>query len=724
MDINPLPPAPFAPSRLTVSLLGGFSVAVEGAEIPGNRWPSLRATHLLQLLSLQPRYRMTRDQVVDALWPRLEPKSGAANLRKAVHHVRQALGRHDGIALQANEVVLWPDRPVVVDTDSFEQRADAALSQRDPVACAEIAGSYGGDLLPGARYEAWSEPSRERLNARYLELLRVSAQWERLAQQDPTDEPAHRALMLRELEAGNRAAALRWYGHLRETLQHSLGVTPDTQTEALYERCIAGLQPKGPAFVGRAQVLSQVRAWLGMTPSERPGGFVLRGPAGIGKSALCREIEAQAQGRGWKVMRVEAAQSGRPYAVIASIAERMILDDRAVLDRIGAPAKAVLAQVSPLAAPADRLLGPLGRHQVVGAIRRLLLSEGTDFEILLQVDDAHLIEDADADVLVQLVMAGAPVCLLLATRPMPQATALARGIARLQRGGVLQLVDLPPMPDDESRRLVARSMNALPSEEMVSRIIKAAEGNPFATIELARCAAAGETSRLPGSAAEAITERLCDVADDALTLLKWIALSGDEFDVSMIEALAVPAQVQMLAALDGALHAGVLVLSGARYRFRHELVRHALIEQVPPHRRLKMHRQIAAQLAEMDSVPASVARHWLEGGNRRDAVPWLLAAAREALRVAAFSDALRHLEPLLAFQGDHAEALRLRAEALDAMGNPAALAAYRLAAEAAGEPACHDLRAKAALAQVKLGDPKGALLALAGVQPTSVEGRL
>lgn len=309
-------------------------------------------------------------------------------------------------------------------------------------------------------------------------------------------------------------------------------------------------------------------------------------------------------------------------------------------------------------------------------------------------------------------------------RPIPNGTTLARGVGRLHRAGVLQLDDLAPMPDDESRRLVQRSIHTVLSEHIVSRIIKAAEGNPFATIELARCAAAGEDRRLLTNAAEAITERLCDVADDALALLKWVALSGDEFDVSTIEALAVPAQVQTLAALDRALEAGVLVVSGGRYRFRHELVRHALIEQVPPHRRLKMHRRIAAQLTEIDAAPASVARHWLEGGSRRDAVPWLLAAARGALRLSAFSDALRHLEPLLAFQHDHAEALRLRAEALDAMGDPAALAAYRLAADAAGEPASHDLRAKAALAQVKLGDPKGALLALAGVQPASVEGRL
>lgn len=712
------------PCRLDVGLLGRFVVAIDGVEIAADRWPSLRATHLVQLLSLQPRHRMSRDFAIDMLWPQLDAQAGAANLRKAVHHARQALGRHDGIALRAGELVLWPDRPVVVEADTFEQRALVALRQRDAAACAQAAAHYAGDLLPGARYEAWTEPARERLHARYLELLRASDQWERLAQHEPTDEAAHRALMQRELEAGNRAAALRWYAQLREALQHALGVAPEPQTQALYERCVAGLQAVGPAFVGRAQVLAQVTAWLGMPAAERPGGIVLRGPAGIGKSALCREIGAQARGRGWMGLRIDAAETGRAYGVVAAIAERLILDDRALLDRIGAPARAVLALLSPLASPATELPGPLGRHQVVGAIRRLLLAAGPGTDILLLVDDAHLIEDADVDVLVQLAMAGAPLCVVLATRPVVQATALGRGVGRLQRAGVLQPIDLEPLDDDESRRLVTRALPAPQSDEVVSGIVRAAQGNPFAAIELARCATAGKDRRLPGSAAEAITERLCDVPDAALALLRWLALSGDELDVRTVEAVATLAQLPTSWALDEALEAGALVLSGGRYRFRHGLVRQALIDQVPPHHRLKMHRRIAAQLAGMDAAPASVARHWLDGGSPRDAMPWLLAAARDAVRLAAFSDALRHLAPLLDFQPDHAEALRLRAEALDALGDPAAMAAYRLAADAAGEPDSHNLRAKAALAQVKQGDPKGALLALEGLHPTSVEGRL
>ncbi|HEX6362921.1 MAG TPA: BTAD domain-containing putative transcriptional regulator, partial [Albitalea sp.] len=343
MDAPLLHPSADPPLVLQVRLLGRFAVSVGSAELPAERWPSLRAAHLVQLLSLQPRHRMIRDQVIDALWPQLDPEAGAANLRKAMHHARQALGRHDAIVVHGGELALWPGRPVVVDAEAFASHAEAALARRDAAECAEAAREYPGDLLPGARYEAWTEVARERVHASHVELLRAGAQWDKLAQLEPTDEPAHRALMQRELACGNRAAALRWYAHLREALQQSLGVLPERQTEALYERCVAGLQASGPAFVGRALPLAQVTAWLGMAADERPGGIVLRGPSGIGKSALCREIGIQARDRGWELLRVEVTRSGRAYAVVSSVAERLLLADRGLLDRIGPAARNVLA---------------------------------------------------------------------------------------------------------------------------------------------------------------------------------------------------------------------------------------------------------------------------------------------------------------------------------------------------------------------------------------------
>ena len=78
--------------HLGVRLLGGFAVSVDGADIAADRWPSLRAAQLVQLLSLAPRQRLPRERVIDTLCPQLGPDADAANLGTAAHHARQALG--------------------------------------------------------------------------------------------------------------------------------------------------------------------------------------------------------------------------------------------------------------------------------------------------------------------------------------------------------------------------------------------------------------------------------------------------------------------------------------------------------------------------------------------------------------------------------------------------------------------------------------------------------
>lgn len=708
---------------LAVRLVGGFAVVLGGAAVPAARWASLRATHLVQLLALAEPHRLPREQVIEALWPQLDPDAGAANLRKAAHHARQAIGRQDSLVLQGGLVMLAPTLEVQVDVQDFERRARVALAQDEPVPCAQLAACYGGGLLPGMACQPWLEPARERLQALQVRLLRVAGRWEDLVELEPTDEPAHRALMARELTGGNRAAAIRWYARLRSALQQQLGVAPDETTQALYRRAVQGLVPSGPALVGRELVRASLDAWLALPPRRRPGGVLLQGPGGIGKTALAGAVAADLEAAGWTVATVTAALPGRPYGALAALADQLVRDRRELLDAIGGPARAVLSMLTPTAGPADALPGPLGRHQVIGAFRRLLLSASRGGDVMLQVDDAHLLDDAESEVVLHLVTSGPPLFVWLSARPPDATSALGRGVARLQAGGRLQRLELGPLEPEHLRRLLATAAPALPDAAAVERIVALSEGNPFVALELLRGADA-PSARLPASVAEAITARLCDVPDAALELLRRLALANDTFEPPLAAALVPGGEAQAYAVLDLALRGGMLVVDDTRYRFRHELLRQALVDRIAPHQRLKLHREIARQLAAVDASPALVARHWLAGGSLREALPWLLEAAQAALRVAAFSDVLRHLEPVLNHDARHAEALRLRAEALDALGDPRAVGAYRAAADADGGAFADDLRVKAALAQIKLGDPKGGVQALQGLTPSTDEGRL
>jgi DNA-binding SARP family transcriptional activator/tetratricopeptide (TPR) repeat protein len=707
-----------------VELLGRFRVAIGGNEFPADVWPGRRAAELVQLLALADGHRLTRDQVVEALWPHLEVEAGAANLRKAAHHARQALASPDAVVLRGGQVALFPSRPVATDVGQFEAQSRAALAAGDGAACAAAASAYTGELLPEALYEEWTQAPRERLRSEYVELLRRSGQWERLVEVEPTDEPAYRELMRRELAAGSRPAAIRWYGRLRTALRRELGILPSGDTEAIYDECVAGLRITEPAFVGRQLELARVTALLRSEPGGELGALVVRGPAGIGKSALCREVARVARTEGWMVIAVGATEAGGPYAPLASVAEQLVARDRALLDAVGSRGRSVLAELTSVAAPAAPLESPLTRHRVIGAFRRLLLAAGDGAAVALIVDDAHLADEATVDVLHHLGSAGGtPVLAVLAYRPEPAPEVLTGGVARLARAGKAVEIDLGPLDRDDAASLVAAGASTPRPAEVVDRIVDLAQGNPFLTLELAQSAVAGVPALVP-TARDAVASRFVDLDEGTVAMLRRLALAGDDLDPAGVVALTGSSEAEAFALLDAALRAGVLVVSGARYRFRHELVRQALVEQLPPHQRLAVHRDTALRLAGADASPGLIARHWLDGGRPDEAMDWLLAAAKQAVRLGAFADALVHLGPLLDHEPDHGDALCLRAEALDAIGDSGAPAAYAAAARVVGEPAAQELRAKQALAQIKLGDPAGSLQVLEGVEPTTVDGRL
>ncbi|MDN5751599.1 MAG: hypothetical protein L0H64_24390, partial [Pseudonocardia sp.] len=228
--------------RVHVALFGGLVVAVGDRRVAD--WPTRRSAELVALLALSERHRLVRDRVVDALWPHLDPDAGAANLRKAAHHARQALGRDDAVRLSGGTVALFPSCDVDTDVADFERRAEAALRSGDGAACDAV--GHPGELLPDLLYEEWTRAWRDRVRALHLALLRLGGWWERLVDIDPSDEQAHRELMRAALAGGNRHAAIRWYGRLRTNLEHELGLPPSPKSRALYEECGAGLGPAAP----------------------------------------------------------------------------------------------------------------------------------------------------------------------------------------------------------------------------------------------------------------------------------------------------------------------------------------------------------------------------------------------------------------------------------------------------------------------------------------------
>jgi DNA-binding SARP family transcriptional activator len=239
---------------VAIQLLGRFSVAVDGVPISGDAWRSRRAADVVKLLALAPAHRMHRAQIMEALWPERDPEASGTNLRKALHFGRLAIGDEQAITNERGVLVLWPDARVQTDAERFETAAQRALDGGDEALCRDAAALYR-DLLPDDRYESWLVEPRGRLRHRYLDVLRAGSLWERLAEEDPTDEQAARALMRAHLDAGERREAIRRFERLREALRDQLGVGPDPTTVALYEDVLVVEGAPQPSEAERAHAL-------------------------------------------------------------------------------------------------------------------------------------------------------------------------------------------------------------------------------------------------------------------------------------------------------------------------------------------------------------------------------------------------------------------------------------------------------------------------------------
>ena len=236
---------------LRIGLLGGFRVAVDGRAIPEEAWRRRKPAAVLKLLALAPGHRLQREQLMDVLWPQLDPPAAAANLRKAVHHARRVLDSDDGGRMIASigELLCLPDEGLSVDVDEFRAAVDRARRTADPSDYSNAIELYHEGLLPEDRYEEWTIERRDELHAELLAILEELAGLleahgdvdaaarvvRRIVTEEPLREAAHAWLIRLYAIAGRRGEALQQYEQLRNVMERELDAEPSPETQRLFE---------------------------------------------------------------------------------------------------------------------------------------------------------------------------------------------------------------------------------------------------------------------------------------------------------------------------------------------------------------------------------------------------------------------------------------------------------------------------------------------------------
>src|SRR5512135_1607426 len=113
-------------AQLRVHLLGRFEVVRDDAPIPAHAWRRRRPADLLKLVALAPGRILSRDQVVETLWPDKDAASGANNLHRALYDLRQILGGR-WVDIERGQLFLHPS--VWLDVDAFERAVAAGTRE-------------------------------------------------------------------------------------------------------------------------------------------------------------------------------------------------------------------------------------------------------------------------------------------------------------------------------------------------------------------------------------------------------------------------------------------------------------------------------------------------------------------------------------------------------------------------------------------------------------------
>ena len=339
---------------------------------------------------------------------------------------------------------------------------------------------------------------------------------------------------------------------------------------------------RASGFLGRTSEREAIDRLLADVRRGQSAVLVIRGAAGIGKTALLQHVTRQASAfRVEHVTGVEAEME-LPYAGIHQLCSPMLPR----LDALPPPQQEGLRIALGVAS------GRVPERFLVGlAVLGLLSAEAEQRPLLCVVDDAQWLDDASSVVLgfVARRLLAESVAIVVAIRE-PRARHDFDGLPELRLRG---------LTDEDARTLLMKAVPGPLDERVRDRIVAETRGNPLALLDLPRTvSAAGREGSFELLAATDLPRQLEDHyldRADALPVptqrLLLLAAAEPMGDATLVWRAAHRLGIDTSAL--GPAEDAQLVEIGARVRFRHPLVRSATYRSAVASERRAVHGALA-----------------------------------------------------------------------------------------------------------------------------------
>ncbi|HWM72531.1 MAG TPA: AAA family ATPase, partial [Nocardioides sp.] len=412
-------------------------------------------------------------------------------------------------------------------------------------------------------------------------------------------------------------------------------------------------------FVGRAAELDRLEAALEAAGSERGCTVLVGGEAGIGKTRLASELADRAHHSGAIVLTghcIDLMGTGLPYLAILEALRP--LRDSPVCTDIPELSRLVPDFTGPGSRSDDQPLldqgGPERQVRLFEEVRALLDRLAVAAPLVLVLEDLHWAEASTLDLLSFLAygITGSRI-LIVATYRDDEARVgdpLPRLVTGLVRAGRAIEMRLGPLAHDELTAVLRDVAETSLPAGLTETIVERSGGSPFFAEELLSAATRGEGT-LPQFLRDTLLHRVAPLGADGRVVLQ-VAAAAARRDVpyGLLAAVVPLAEHQLQEALRKVVEHRVLVADQAAgtFRFRHALFAEAVYATLIPGEREELHTRLARALGENRASAAELASHWTAAGRPIEAFTASMRAARDAEAVSGRTEALAHLESVLA----------------------------------------------------------------------------
>ena len=420
-------------------------------------------------------------------------------------------------------------------------------------------------------------------------------------------------------------------------------------------------------FVGRDVELARLTMWLEDTVAGNGKSVLIGGESGVGKSRLIDELQTSALVQGALVLRGQAiTQGGTPYLIWRDVMRRLVLqaelkdEEASVLKQLVPDIGTLLGKDIPDAPPLD---SAGTQFRLMTTIKAVL--QRHEQPMLLILEDLHWVDSASLKLLGEInkIVEQAKVFVVASYRD-DEYPSLPEVVPSMEHM-LLKRFDYDSIMDLSTSMLG----NVALRPQVVDLLHRETEGNAFFLVEIVRALAEeagsldliGEAT-LPakvfaGGIQQIIQRRLDKIAASSQPLLAFAAASGRQLDLGLLRYVIDNQGLDQLPAnldewLNEGQEAAIFEVRDEQWRFTHDKLREALLDEMNEEFRQELHKTIAEAIEtvypEDDTKAAALVHQWHMAGNPHKEFEYAVKAGGLAISNTANEEAIQFFNRALA----------------------------------------------------------------------------